>query len=452
MWAIGKPAVASVVRRWLPIGLVAAVVIGTIYAYAFREPIGRLAPQDAHALRMFVQLYLTPLALALGLLGYAVLVGRSFWRAPAMILTATTFFFLFFYKIRIIPEHFWLTRRFVDIILPAALMFAAAGALLPLSRFTSAAWASKRRPEVLRYTAGTLAVLFLARAYVEAAERVRFHVEYAGLIPKLEQLAERFADDDLVLVEAREASDIHTLGLPLAYVYARNVLVLPTSRPDKPAIVRFLSWADDKYRNIYFIAGGGTDLLSRGVGSRVVASERFQVPEYERTPYDVYPRASLRKPFDFTIYQLVRGDRQAAPSTLDLGGADDLYLVDFYPKERLGSGPLTFRWTQGVSHLLMDVGAESRQVILTLQSGRPQGLGSPRVTVYLGGRELGTVVAGSGFREYPFPIPDDLAATLASQDGPDDIRIESTTWIPRDTGGGADNRALGVMVDSAQIR
>ena len=90
------------------------------------------------------------------------------------------------------------------------------------------------------------------------------HVEYAGLIPTLERLAGRFKDDDLVLFEAREASDVHVLALPLAYIYARNVLVLYRSRPDKPSVLRFLTWARQRYKNVYFVAGGGTDLLSPG--------------------------------------------------------------------------------------------------------------------------------------------------------------------------------------------
>jgi hypothetical protein len=82
--------------------------------------------------------------------------------------------------------------------------------------------------------------------------------------------------------------------------------------------------------------------LSPGVGSIVVATERFQVPEYEKTAYDVYPRRAVRKPFDFTIYKLVQTGLTPPPQSLDIGGTDDLHLVDFYPKERLGGGNLTF--------------------------------------------------------------------------------------------------------------
>jgi hypothetical protein len=40
----------------------------------------------------------------------------------------TAFGFFFFYKIRIWPEHFWMTRRFLAVILPGLLLFAAAAA------------------------------------------------------------------------------------------------------------------------------------------------------------------------------------------------------------------------------------------------------------------------------------------------------------------------------------
>ena len=212
-----------------------------------------------------------------------------------------------------------------------------------------------------------------------------------SVIPRLERLASRFGDNDLVLVEARAASDLHALALPLSYIYARNVLVLYDSRPDKRAVREFLTWAHERYENVYFIAGGGTDLLSPGVGSIVVATERFQVPEFEKTAYDMYPRAAVRKPFDFTIYRLVQTGLTPPPQSLDIGGTDDLHLVDFYPKERLGGGDLTFRWSQDTSYLLMSVPPESREVALRLSGGRPRGVPLPRVTVYLEGEELGSV-------------------------------------------------------------
>ena len=50
------------------------------------------------------------------------------------------------------------------------------------------------------------------------------HVEYAGVIPRLEKLAQTFGDKDLVIVESRDASDVHVLALPLAYIYALSLI------------------------------------------------------------------------------------------------------------------------------------------------------------------------------------------------------------------------------------
>ena len=272
------------------------------------------------------------------------------------------------------------------------------------------------------------------------------------MIPRLERLASRFGDDDLVLFEGRAASDLHALALPLSYIYARNTLVLYDTRPDKQSVLDFLAWAHERYKNVYFVAGGGTDLLSPGVGSIVVATERFQVPEYEKTAFDVYPRRSVRKPFDFTIYKLVQSGLTPPPNSLDIGGTDDLHLVDFYPKERLGGGDLTFRWSQDISYLLMSVPSQSREVALRLNGGRPPGVALARVTVYLENEELSSVELTNEFRDYVFPIPAATASNLAQRQDGVQVRIQSSTWVPRAILGGPDTRALGVMIDRAEIR
>jgi hypothetical protein len=444
LWAIRTPRIASATRIWLPRCLIAIVAAGAIYALDFREPGGRLAPHDAHAVRVFADLYVTRIALALAVAGYALVVWRSFWRAPALILAITMLSVVFFYKMRIWPEHFWLARRFLTEILPGALVFAAAAIFAPV-------WMSNRF-KFVSTSVGVIATLLLSQRYLAASQPVRTHIEYAGIIPRLEKLASRFKDRDLVLVESRAASDVHVLALPLSYIYARDVLVLSDSRPDKPAVRDFLTWAHERYETVYFIAGGGTDLLSPGVGSIVLATERFQVPEFEKTSYDTYPRVAVRKPFDFTIYRLVQTGMTPPPQSLDIGGTDDLHLVDFYPKERLRGGDLTFRWTQDVSYLLMSVPPNSREVALRLSGGRPRGVPLPRVTVYLGDEELSSVELTNEFRDYVFPIPAATASNLTGRQDAVQIRIQSSTWIPRTILGGSDTRALGVMLDRAEIR
>ena len=158
------------------------------------------------------------------------------------------------------------------------------------------------------------------------------------------------------------------------------------------------------------------------------------------------------KPFDFTIYKLVQTGLTPPPQSLDIGGTDDLHLLDFYPKERLGGGDLTFRWSQDTSYLLMSVRPDSREVALRLNGGRPRGVPLPRVTVYLEGEELSSAELSNEFRDYVFPIPPETASRLAQRQDGVQVRIQSPTWVPQAILGGPDTRALGVMVDKAEIR
>ena len=76
------------------------------------------------------RLYFTLPALVAALIGYFDRRARSaFWRDPAFMLALTGFALFFFYKIRIVPDQFWMARRFVPVILPGALLLASAAAL-----------------------------------------------------------------------------------------------------------------------------------------------------------------------------------------------------------------------------------------------------------------------------------------------------------------------------------
>ena len=90
IWASRRPRASAAIRAFLPPTLITIVTIGGIYALFLREPGGMLAQHDAHAVRIFVDLYFTRLAFVFALIGYTLVAWRSFWRAPALILTITT--------------------------------------------------------------------------------------------------------------------------------------------------------------------------------------------------------------------------------------------------------------------------------------------------------------------------------------------------------------------------
>jgi hypothetical protein len=300
---------------------------------------------------------------------------------------------------------------------------------------------------------GVVFLGLLAAHYARNSRPLLDHVEYAGLIPQLEALAGRINDDDLVVAEGRDAgSDVHVMALPLAYIYARNVLVLYSARPDKAVFAEFLEWAWTRYARVLFIGGGGTDLLSHRYGVESLASERFQVPEYETTPWNVYPRVIRRKEFDFGLYTFTSPSQNQPWFDLDVGVQDDLHVLRFHAKEQ--SDGRTFRWTQTTSYIAVTaIPSTSRTITLWMNNGgRPAAAPAADVAVSLHGEVVGTVRVTDAFAPHELTIPPGLAARAAAFGDPVELKLVTVTWNPHEVLGTPDDRQLGVMVDRVTVR
>ena len=231
--------------------------------------------------------------------------------------------------------------------------------------------------------------------------------------------------------------------------------MLHSPRPDKAAFAAFLASARQRYEQVYFIGAGGTDLLGPGVAAERVVSERFEVPEYEATPHDVYPRASRMKPFAFTIYRFV--DPPAGPGTFstDVGrrgrsagravprqgtherrrgdvSMDAGRLVLLHSRHRCGQPRDRASVEQRRAPLTADTGARDRV---------------PRQSRAWIGRAGGRASKTTRSRSPRSSPPRSRPRRTASE-----VRLNSSIWIPREVLGGTDSRQLGVMVDRAEVR
>ncbi len=452
--AAGRARFGARVQTWLPRMLLAAVWVLAAYGLFFREAGGRLAPHDADALRTYTGYYLGAPGLAAALVGWAVASGRPFWRGLPFFIVWTTFSIFLFYKLRVVPEHFWMARRFVPVILPASLLLIGAAAFTPLGRADSPrfSWTARWPIARVRAAAGVALVAWLAWGYLSQTRPILRHVELAGLIPKLEEVAARLGPADLLLVESRAASDLHVLATPLAYIYARNVLPLQDSAPDKKEFRRFLQWARSRYARVLFMGGGGTDLLSRDTTPRSVWADRFQIPQYEQAR-DAYPTTVRRKEFDYTVYDLLPLPVRPGIFGLDVGEDDDLYVRRIHAKQRDERG-VTYRWTRDRSFVsVIGTLPDARALTLHLSDGGRPGSAPPaRVQLTLDGRPLGTLDVAGGFQPYSVPISSGLAHDLAAREETAALLIQTATWNPRAELGVPDDRELGVMVDRVEIR
>ena len=434
---------------WLPMGVVLVVVAAAVYAYFFREPGGRLAAYDASALRTFATHYLTPYLLAAAVTGYALVVPRMFWRHVLLVMLVTSYCLFFFYKIRIVPEHFWMARRFLPVILPATLLYAGAAAFYAPWRVPGprAAWALR-----VRTAAGIVMVAAAGWAFYQQTKPILPHVEYGGVVPRLERLAAQIGDDDLVVMESPRSSDLHVLGLPLAYIYAKQVLVLNSDRPPSIPFAELIEWAARRSRRVLYLGSTGKELLSRNVDAEFVAIQDFSVPEYDRRP-DYPPRDVRQKAFSFGLWRFVVGPRPADRVRVEIGGADDFAIGGCWAKET--NGRFRFRWSTGRAELRLrvPVGEPSTLTVWAGNGGRPPGGPEARVSVYAEDRLAGTAnVSSSEPQPFVISLPADAVARASRRDGFIRLRLETPTWSPKRSIGSSDDRELGVILTAVELR
>jgi hypothetical protein len=312
----------------------------------------------------------------------------------------------------------------------------------------------RRRTAWVSAVAVVAILSIVAAIFWRASAPVIRHVEYAGLIPALERLADRIGPSDLLLVESRNAgSDLHMMALPLAYIYAKNVLVLNSPVPEKRMLENFITWAETKYSSVLFLGGGGTDLLSRRLAVDPVASAAFRVEEYA-AEINAYPQGTRRKDFEFGLYRVTSSAPRAnGPIDLHIGGQDDLNVVRFHARERDENGG-SFRWSGGQSFVvLLGVPSTAREIVVWMgHGGRPASAPAPLVEVAFGEAVLGTATAGREMAPHVFRLPPALAERAADSNDPIRLRLRVPTWVPAELIGGVDTRDLGVMVARVQVR
>ena len=72
-----------------------------------------------------------------------------------------------------------------------------------------------------------------------------------------------------------------------------------------------MTWARSTYETVFFLGGGGTDLLTKRLTAEPIVSTRFPVPEYD-SPVNGYPSGVRRKDFEFGLYRLAPAANQPA--------------------------------------------------------------------------------------------------------------------------------------------
>ena len=434
--------------------LTAGVLLLALYAYAVRPALSAWAGADgndparalaaspllhalgfhrlaAHDAQSLVRLgwFVTPLGLALGLLGLVIALRE--WRPRYLfpLLTLATFGFFYLYKIRVYADYYFAMRRFVPVVLPLLIGLAA----FAITRIA-------RRPGPPRVVAaGLLAVL--AVAFLRDTLPTLRHREWAGAVRFVDDVARRFGPHDVVIFE--QPRSIHLLSLPLWAVHGVNALELARFNPDPDRLQHLVRAWRGRYRNIYFVHTYSTDLC--GLFLQRVEEHSFGGFEWERA-YGRPPRGPEFKSLRFTISRVVLPEELQVPALpeVDIGGSDDVQVSGFYDKE--GGGEHTYRWTGSCASIYVPGVRAGDTLSITASAGRRPAAKPAVVRVSLGGTPLGSFTAGPDWAPQRLQVPATFVDALPV------LRLDVDGWRPANTEhGSADVRDLGVMVDRVRM-
>ena len=319
-------------------------------------------------------------------------------------------------------------RRYVPVVLPLTMLFAALTAVGLLARVPAARYRAG-----LTLAAGALLVGLVARPSLAVVGQPMWD-------DPLARVARLFPERSVVLM----SPDLAGTHIPtsLAYLHDVDTILVQQRNPDGAVLRRVIGDWLARGRAVFLVVGRqelsffAPDLELAALGRTQVDLRTLEVTRAR------VPQAVVHTPIPLRFFQVtgtIGRDRQE----VDVGTPVDLLydLRGFHGSERDQAGR-AFRWTGSrVSLTLPAAGA----VTLVVGGARPPGAPPAEIGVSVGERVLGRRVLGEARQAIRLDLPEMGAP------GPIDLEIESTTFQPLSLGSSPDERDLGVQLYSVVV-
>ena len=354
---------------------------------------------------------------------------RSEWLPFLLLFLA--FALLYLWNPRIYPDHPWMMRRFLPVVVPGlAVAIAAAAAAL---------WSVRGRWRVPARIAGAAAVaVVLAHEAMMAAPFWSLR-EKDGLIAQIDALAERMPDTSLVLFD-RPGPDAG-VATPLALTWDRPVLPVIRLRDDPAGERRrgrfeaqVLRWVRDGREVLYLTATAGDAVfLTRDVRWEETATVRIDVPTFG-VRYDGPPREPQRYVADYRLLRAVPAADEPLPcagSALHAGGRlgnvmQGLYGLEATRRER-------FHWASPRARVMFPACRRSNadrptRLRVRASCGREPSDGDCTARVAVNGEPAGVLALSGDFADHDVPLPPD---TVAGDLGAIEVAFSGPEFVPR---------------------
>jgi hypothetical protein len=342
---------------------------------------------------------------------------------------------LYLWKPSVDPLHFWAVRRYVPVVVPAFVLFAA----------LSFTWAVRRLPAWVNPAATTALLAWLGYFTAQAGRLIWFFPENCGLYDSIRSLDDHLPTNALVVAHGKPWRLV-----PFPFAFGRHVVVLDA--------------AGDKEKEYDYEKTGAlvkqwlTTRLDQGQAAYLLC-ENYRFPgghnhelhqetcwrDFTEQVWVPLPKRKLRESWTWYLYQITAFPTPSDYLDLSLGN-EKIWGVEesgFAEPSRADRQPV--RWTTGRGRLVVPLDSRSLPQALTvrLKVGR---LGT-NLRVLVNGQDVfqGTVSAGDWSQTF------ELASVRLNKELT--IELVSNTFIAKDVM--EDNEGenpVGVMVKEVRLQ
>jgi len=389
--------------------------------------------------------YLTPIGLGLACLGVLLVIPRMVAGDSAILWPFAAVFGLFasfyLYKSQAFPDNYWVIRRYIEIVIPGALILAC----------FALQWLSQRSSRVLPARSGLiLSVLIYLAVWggeIRSFSSLLRERELSGTLQQLEVLAGLNRDADVLLLEQGVFQEF--FSAPLKFVFQKTVYPLAHLELDGVALATLAeNWHQEGKRIHLLSSEEHTEV--RGRQLQFLPRLRFEFTTRVIEPaYEQLPKEMMDLKYGLQIYEVQPAAPASPPSAATLNMDFNLGFPTrgFHAVETTADGE-AFRWTSGSATLeLPEVTAASEGVLsLSLAQDFPQPVASP-ARIHFNGHLIAERRLPRRFEVLRWPIP----GAWLNLNGKNIIAFDSATHSPEGNGLSDDRRQLGLMVDGVKL-
>ncbi len=438
--------------RWL---LAGSVILLSLFAYYVRpvlQPPGVyttwLTGTEAFMLdgENWVRLgwYVTPLGLILATAGLAfILYSCSLNRHGLFLSVGIVTILQYVYRIFNTAYHIYAMRRYVPIVLPMLLIYAAV-ALYTLAHY------KRRRMAV--FTA-TLLTLGIVGGLIYQSRFVLPTRDLQGATAALLDFHDLLKPNAIIMISEPVSSTFaDTFGPPLRFIFGHDVATVRQANGTEAFIADLVEDARQRERPLQLIAIAPVlDSIRSQFHLEPVVFYPIRLPKL-RSTFTEFPSQMETVYYGIEVYNATPKPAVSAPRDfsefyIDIGSLDAAFLGDgFYGKEPL-AGDITARWTSETAVTYIPLpNSQQFEIQVKARIFRPTGVPEADVTVYLDEVELGQFTPTLNWQTFTFTVSTPTDVSEAK------LIFESTTFNPASLQLSEDTRNLGFLIDAIYLQ